>query len=550
MTDRPSSGTTADAAPAPGYYPDPSIPGFVRYWDGAAWAPGTTRPAPGPGEVLAPPRLVARRQAPPMRPVPPPATPGEGESAAGPGPGGALPVRRSWAGPAALEESGPVFFDETTGGTSFTTEPRPAPAGPPLASPAPWSAPPLPAAPVRPAVPRPEGAQTGPAERAAWTALSPAVPAAALPAEAEEAAAPGVHAGAAVPDPVPAAPLPVRQPEAGGPAEPARPTATPTGPDPTEPDRLMHRTGDDDRDGRSSGWQADVHSQRGLMESQASPRWVSWGADGPEAAPAAEAVAEATPFAAPAPAPAASSVPASPAPSGAPAEQSTETCLPPVPSPSARRPLPGTAHRTPLPTSYPVPPAPAPAPGAGPDEAKPAAKTPASRAAERRRARPAGYGRRLAARVIDTLAVAALAGAAAVPLGASAVHHLQTKIDAARASGRAGRVWLVDPVVLGRAGLFLLALLLIGFVYEALPTARWGRTLGKRIARVRVLDAESQQPPGLGGSVRRWLARQLLGALLLGGALDVLWCLFDRPLRQCWHDKAAGTFLAVDQPRP
>ncbi|WP_152629289.1 DUF2510 domain-containing protein, partial [Streptacidiphilus jiangxiensis] len=35
--------------PAPGYYPDPSIPGFVRYWDGDAWTPGSARPAPQDG---------------------------------------------------------------------------------------------------------------------------------------------------------------------------------------------------------------------------------------------------------------------------------------------------------------------------------------------------------------------------------------------------------------------------------------------------------------------------------------------------------------------
>ncbi|MEV7526791.1 DUF2510 domain-containing protein, partial [Streptomyces sp. NPDC091371] len=28
-----------------GYYPDPSIPGFVRYWNGLSWVPGTSRPA-------------------------------------------------------------------------------------------------------------------------------------------------------------------------------------------------------------------------------------------------------------------------------------------------------------------------------------------------------------------------------------------------------------------------------------------------------------------------------------------------------------------------
>ncbi|MFE3112153.1 DUF2510 domain-containing protein [Kitasatospora indigofera] len=48
------------AGPAAGYYPDPSIPGFVRYWGGAAWVPGTARPAPAEGESLEPPWLGAR----------------------------------------------------------------------------------------------------------------------------------------------------------------------------------------------------------------------------------------------------------------------------------------------------------------------------------------------------------------------------------------------------------------------------------------------------------------------------------------------------------
>ncbi|MER5769042.1 DUF2510 domain-containing protein, partial [Streptomyces sp. NPDC001985] len=41
-----------DDSPLPGYYPDPSIPGYVRYWNGAAWVPGTSRPAPKAGEVM------------------------------------------------------------------------------------------------------------------------------------------------------------------------------------------------------------------------------------------------------------------------------------------------------------------------------------------------------------------------------------------------------------------------------------------------------------------------------------------------------------------
>ena len=32
--------------PSAGYYADPSIPGYIRYWDGSAWVAGTSRPAP------------------------------------------------------------------------------------------------------------------------------------------------------------------------------------------------------------------------------------------------------------------------------------------------------------------------------------------------------------------------------------------------------------------------------------------------------------------------------------------------------------------------
>ncbi|MEU9386889.1 DUF2510 domain-containing protein, partial [Streptomyces sp. NPDC048279] len=85
-----------DERPREGYYPDPSIPGYVRYWNGAAWVPGTSRPAPSGGEQLAPP----------------------------PGSRPATPV---------VEETGPHFFDEdpqqgasdwTAEGRAWGTDPR------------------------------------------------------------------------------------------------------------------------------------------------------------------------------------------------------------------------------------------------------------------------------------------------------------------------------------------------------------------------------------------------------------------------------------------
>ncbi|WP_157876739.1 DUF2510 domain-containing protein, partial [Streptomyces graminilatus] len=38
-----------DDRPREGFYPDPSIPGYVRFWNGTAWVPGTSRPAQSDG---------------------------------------------------------------------------------------------------------------------------------------------------------------------------------------------------------------------------------------------------------------------------------------------------------------------------------------------------------------------------------------------------------------------------------------------------------------------------------------------------------------------
>jgi hypothetical protein len=37
----------------------------------------------------------------------------------------------------------------------------------------------------------------------------------------------------------------------------------------------------------------------------------------------------------------------------------------------------------------------------------------------------------------------------------------------------------------------------------------------------------------------------VLDALVVG-VVGLAWCLFDRPWRQCWHDKAARTFVGRD----
>ncbi|KOX24637.1 RDD family protein, partial [Streptomyces sp. NRRL F-6491] len=158
-------------------------------------------------------------------------------------------------------------------------------------------------------------------------------------------------------------------------------------------------------------------------------------------------------------------------------------------------------------------------------------------------ARPAGLGRRLLARLIDSAVTGALAGAAALPFLTAALDHIEGKIEAARQSGTTVQVWLVDSTTSVQFGIALAALVVVGILYEVLPTAKWGRTLGKKLCGIQVRDIEAHEPPTFGGSLKRWLVYGVLG-LLAVGVLNVLWCVFDRPWRQCWHDKAARTFVA------
>jgi len=86
----------------------------------------------------------------------------------------------------------------------------------------------------------------------------------------------------------------------------------------------------------------------------------------------------------------------------------------------------------------------------------------------------------------------------------------------------------------GIHGLFLLALLLfIGFFYFGRLEGRRGGTPGKRIAKLKVVDATTGAPIGMGRAIGRWIMR-FASAIPLW--LGYLWMLWDDD-NQTWHDK-------------
>ncbi|MFF2077756.1 RDD family protein [Kitasatospora sp. NPDC058162] len=483
MTDRPFAADGDPAvAPEPGYYPDPSIPGFVRYWGGSAWVPGTSRPAPVQGEVLQPPRYATRRPVPDVaaaRAVPPPVVPVPQARSESPVPVSASSPSLSPALSPALElrevreardvrevpaagDTGPVYLDQTTGGASFVVGPRVA------------------------------EAIGGPVFRTVE------------PVAEESPGSPG-----------------------GAPGLPG-----------------------------DSGWQADPRAQRGLMETGGAPRWVSWGVlpgalDEEEGRAEAERAAVAVEVAvAVAPAVAGTvreaAVPVAGEVAGGAVGAVVGGVVEEVAASGAVRGVAPVRTAAPsVPAPVPVP-APEPVPVAAPAGALPVVR-PARESAVRRRAAPpvpAGLGRRLAARAVDTAVLLVVAVAAGIPLGSSVSDHLQQKLDQAKMASsltrRQVQVWLVDDVVLAKAAALLAILVFASLVYEVLPVARTGQTFGKRLARIRVVDAHA--PGGrtrlsLGRSLLRWFVRQLGTVLLLG----LVWPVVDRPARRGWQDRAART---------
>ncbi|MEV6652304.1 RDD family protein [Streptomyces sp. NPDC051219] len=441
-----------------GYYPDPSIPGYVRYWNGAAWVPGTSRPAPAGAASATPPRPAAPAHD-ETGPVfldedpeqvqastsasepddlhgsrPEPASAWQADTARQTGFGGDLDSRVSWgtsaqdprsdatpapAGPAAeADPSGGALpgMREPGGGASARTSRTDGTMSIRATSPA-TGTPPRP----QPAQPQP----SVPAQAQAPVAPQPVVP---------------------QPQPVVPQPQPVQpQPQPVQPQQPAQPQQA-AAPEPAAATPLSSGPG-----GGATSWPQQVHQLARSAEAEQQRPVTPW--------------------------------------------------KPPVSDPFQRM-----------------------------------AQAQAS-------ARPAGLGKRLAARLIDSAMLGAVVGAVAVPLLTRAVEHIDDKVDAARLSGETVTVWLLDGTTAGYLGIVLGALLVFGVLYEALPTAKWGRTLGKKVCGIQVRDIESHEPPSFGAALRRWLVYGLLGAFAIG-VVNVLWCLVDRPWRQCWHDKAARTFVA------
>ncbi|WP_432014764.1 RDD family protein [Streptomyces cucumeris] len=542
-----TSGST-DGSSIPGFYPDPSIPGYIRYWNGAAWVPGTSRPAPAEGESLpAPPPGVTHTQV--LPPVgdetgpmfldeDPPPGPAEGT-------GGALPE---------LRPRGEMDVRDTgTGGAG--TEPVP-PGG--TTPPVDWDDPrrlhgsrPEPATAWQADTSRQAGFGGEQDRRISWGS--------------EHDGPGGAPAG-----PLPGVPDPRRaaeDPASGGDQRgdgPDNSTLTMRGGGAQPPkDRSTHVLPSVRRnpelppaDGGENTPAADQGQGQGQGRDQGTMAFGPVGSGGAGQGAGTAGPAGAAPPAQP---PQQQRPQPQPPHQAQQAQQAQQQPQPQQPQPQQPQPHGGVPPQSGAPGApawqqqvhqlaqqSAQQGAPQGAQQGGPEGVipwKPPVDNPFLQAAQAE-GRPAALGRRLLARLIDTVVLLGIVGAAALPLWSRASDHIDEKVETAKQTGETVTVYLLDGTTGAYLGAVAGLLLVLGILLEALPSAVWGRTLGKKLAGVRVLDIEGHDKPSFGAALRRWLVYSVLGLLVIG-VLNVLWCLFDRPWRQCWHDKAAGTFVAA-----
>ena len=79
----------------------------------------------------------------------------------------------------------------------------------------------------------------------------------------------------------------------------------------------------------------------------------------------------------------------------------------------------------------------------------------------------------------------------------------------------------------------------IFFGYFVFSTGIFGRTPGKWVASIKVVD-ENGLTPGVGIAIPREMVGRFVSVVAIGAGL--LWMLFDKD-RQGWHDKIAGTYV-------
>ncbi|MCA2213599.1 RDD family protein [Jidongwangia harbinensis] len=154
----------------------------------------------------------------------------------------------------------------------------------------------------------------------------------------------------------------------------------------------------------------------------------------------------------------------------------------------------------------------------------------------------ADFGTRLLAYLIDSAILFAVATLFATPV---MFYFLLRWVDFSGGPADPGAFFgeIVGPLLLVELG--LIAVLLIAYyVYYVEMMHRSGQTVGKKLLGIRVVAADPARRLTRTMAAKRYLVEFVAGTFVpLFVYLDGLWQLWDSPLQQTLHDKAAQTVV-------
>jgi uncharacterized RDD family membrane protein YckC len=105
-----------------------------------------------------------------------------------------------------------------------------------------------------------------------------------------------------------------------------------------------------------------------------------------------------------------------------------------------------------------------------------------------------------------------------------------------------GEMFRMMGPLLGIYAIMIVLLLAVRYVYFVEMMFRTGQTIGKRAMKLQVVPLDPGIALTRGIATRRWLVESVAAGLVpFLFYLDGLWQLWDKPFRQCLHDKAART---------
>jgi uncharacterized RDD family membrane protein YckC len=167
----------------------------------------------------------------------------------------------------------------------------------------------------------------------------------------------------------------------------------------------------------------------------------------------------------------------------------------------------------------------------------------------------AEWWQRLVARIVDGLILAVITSPLLIWYFIWYFRHLPELVPPSTGAAPDMHEFLqLEVKLIGISLLYGLASSLVYFAYDWFQHAKWGQTIGKRIMKIKVVALVDRTPVTGGAAAKRAAAYALapevpfVGGIF--GLLNVLWLLWDKPNRQCLHDKFAGTVvIKTDYPR-